>query len=381
MNWVDVLIIAVVIVAGIRGWFQGAIRQVLGWIGLIAGFYVGIAIAPSLSSDITHASWRPALALGIALLTAFVGNLAGHILGSMIRQTVKMVKLGLIDSIAGVVTGVAGALITVWLVAALLVATSWGTVASGIQGSRAIKALDTALPTVPSAEARFQSLLRNADFPSVFTSIVSPTIPFSSKTPKLSPNRLSPNGPSAILKVLASGCSGTHQGTGFFIAPHLVVTNAHVVAGATNVTVGGVTAQVASFDPVNDVAVLRVPITGTPFSFGAIPSSGAKGEVIGFPLDGQRTISPSIVDGEITAESRDIYDKQTFARTVLVVYSNIEPGNSGSPVLVRGQVTGIVFSKSTTQGETAYAIPAATVESDVAKASAHGTQSTESCLD
>jgi uncharacterized membrane protein required for colicin V production len=28
MNWVDVLIVAIVIVAAIRGWFQGAIRQV-----------------------------------------------------------------------------------------------------------------------------------------------------------------------------------------------------------------------------------------------------------------------------------------------------------------------------------------------------------------
>jgi len=41
---------------------------------------------------------------------------------------------------------------------------------------------------------------------------------------------------------------------------------------------------------------------------------------------------------------------------VLVVYSNIEPGNSGSPVLVRGDVTGVVFSKSLSQSETAYAV-------------------------
>jgi S1-C subfamily serine protease len=380
MNWVDVVIVAFVIVAGLRGWFQGAIRQILGWIGLIAGFYVGLEIAPSLSSTITHSSVRPVLALGIVLVAAFVGNLAGHILGSMIRRTVKMVKLGFIDSGAGVAVGVVGALITVWLVAALLVATSWSAVATGIQGSRIIKELDSTLPTVPSVEARFQTLLRNANFPTVFTSIVSPTIPFSSSTPKLSPNTLSPSGPSQVLKVLAMGCAAIHQGTGFYIAAHLVVTNAHVVAGATSVTVGGAPARVALFDPVNDVAVLRVSASDTPLAFASsVPSSGAKAQVIGFPLDGRRTLSPSIIDGEITAQSRDIYDKQTFDRTVLVVYSNIEPGNSGSPVLVGGLVTGVVFSKSTTQGETAYAIPAATVQSDVAKTPTNGTQSTQSC--
>jgi len=103
-------------------------------------FYVGIAIAPSLSTKITHSSWRPILALVIAVVAAYVGNSLGHLLGSTIRKTVKMVKLGLVDSVAGVVVGVAGALITVWLVAALLVATSWSTAASGIQGSRIIDA-------------------------------------------------------------------------------------------------------------------------------------------------------------------------------------------------------------------------------------------------
>jgi S1-C subfamily serine protease len=383
MNWVDVLIVAIAIVAAIRGWFQGAIRQVLGWIGLIAGFYVGIAIAPSLSTKITHASWRPVLALVIVVVAAYAGHFGGHILGSAIRRTVKMVKLGLVDSGAGVVVGVAGALITCWLVAALLVATPWATAANGIQGSRIVKALDSALPTVPSAEARLQTLLHNANFPSVFASIVSPTIPSTGPLPKLARNRLSPRSPSDIVKVLSMGCPNTHQGTGFYIAPHLVVTNAHVVAGATSVTVGGTAAQVASFDPVNDVAVLRVSTAAvsTPLSFAtSVPSSGVKAEVIGFPLDGGRTIGPSIISGEITAQGRDLYDTQTFARTVLVVYSNIEPGNSGSPVLVRGEVTGVVFSKSLSQNETAYAVPAATVESDIAKTPAHGSVSTQSCL-
>jgi S1-C subfamily serine protease len=383
MNWVDLLIVALVIVAAIRGWFQGAIRQVLGWIGLIAGFYVGIAIAPSLSTTITHSSWRPILALAIVVVAAYVGHLLGHLLGATIRRTVKMVKLGLVDSVAGVVVGVVGALITVWLVAALLVSTSWSTAASGIQGSRIINELDKSLPTVPSAEAKLQTMLRNADFPSVFASVVAPTVPSSGRTPKLGENTLSPRSPSQIVKVLSTGCPDTHQGTGFFVGPHLLVTNAHVVAGATRVTVDGAVAQVALFDPVNDVALLRVAglTNASPMSFAtSVPASGARAQVIGFPLDGTRTISPSIINGQITATSRDIYDQRTFARTVLVVYSNIEPGNSGSPVLVRGEVTGVVFSKSLSQSETAYAIPAATVERDLAKTSARGVQSTQSCL-
>lgn len=381
MNWVDVLIGALVVVAAIRGWFQGALRQILGWVGLIAGFYVGIEIAPSLSSTITRSSWRPVLALITVVAVAYAGHFLGHLLGASIRRTVKMVKLGLVDSVAGVAVGVGGALITVWLIAALLVATSWATVASGIQGSAVLKALDSALPTVPSAEARLQTMLRNADFPNVFASIVSPTVPSSGSAPKLGKNTVSPHTPNQVQKVLAMGCPDTHQGTGFFVTPHLVVTNAHVVAGATSVTVGGVPAQVALFDPLNDIAILRVQMSPVSLKFASsVPSSGQRAQVIGFPLDGRRTISPSIISGEITAASRDIYAKQTFQRTLLVVYSNIEPGNSGSPVMVGGEVTGVVFSKSLSQAETVYAIPAATVASDLAKTSARGTQKTQSCL-
>ncbi|MGB8195899.1 MAG: MarP family serine protease [Acidimicrobiales bacterium] len=381
MNWVDALIVAIVIVAAIRGYFSGAIRQVLGWIGLIAGFYIGIAIAPSLSTRITQSAWRPVLALIIVLVAAYLGHFAGHLLGSSIRKTITMVKLGMIDSVAGVVVGVAGALITVWLVAALLVSTSWSAAAQGVQGSRIIKELDSALPAVPSAEARLQTLLHNANFPSVFTSIVAPTIPSSGTTPRLGPNVISPTSPAQVQKVLATGCPNTHEGTGFFVAPGVVVTNAHVVAGATSVAVDGVHAQVAYFDPVNDLAVLRVAMNPSALKFASSsPSSGAKAKVIGFPLDGRRTISPSVISGEITAESRNIYDTQTFVRTVLVVYSNIEPGNSGSPVLVNGLVTGVVFSKSLSQSETAYAIPASTIESDLAKVPKSGSASTQSCL-
>lgn len=383
MNWVDVLIVAIVIVAAIRGYFQGALRQVLGWIGLIAGFYLGVAIAPSLSTKITHSSWRPIFALLIVVIVAYAGHFIGHVVGASIRRTAMMIKLGMVDSVAGVVVGVAGALITVWLIAALLVATSWSTAASGIQGSRIVGDLDRALPTIPSAEARLQTLLHNANFPSVFASIVSPTIPSAKGAPKLGANSLSPRSPSQVVKVLAMGCPDTHQGTGFFITQHLVVTNAHVVAGATSVSVAGVDAQVALFDPVNDIAILRTSALNSapPMRLqSAVPSSGAHAEVIGFPLDGPRTISPSVIDGEITAQSRDIYDKTTFARTVLVVYSNIEPGNSGSPVLVRGDVTGVVFSKSLSQGETAYAIPAATIAMDIAKTPARGSRSTQTCL-
>jgi uncharacterized membrane protein required for colicin V production len=382
VNWLDILIVAIVVVAAIRGWYQGAIRQALGWIGFVAGFLIGTTFAPSLSSRITHAAWRPLLAIAIVIVVAYVGHFAGHILGSTIRKSIKMIKLGFVDSGVGVAVGVAGALLTCWLLAALLVATPWTTVAAGVQGSKIVKALDSALPPVPSFEAKLQTLLHNANFPSVFASVVAPNVPSSGSAPTLKPNTLALGGPTDIVKVIATGCTDTHEGTAFFIQRHVVVTNAHVVAGATSVNVDGAKATIAYFDPVNDIAVLRVPsLDLAPMVFlGSVPTPGSKASVIGFPLNGSRTLSPSVIGGQITAQSRDIYDQNLFNRTVLVLYANVEPGNSGSPVIVSGHVAGVLFSKSLSEASTAYAIPAATVEHDLSLTPPSGAASTKSCV-
>jgi uncharacterized membrane protein required for colicin V production len=382
VNWVDILIVAIVIVAAIRGWYQGAIRQALGWLGFVAGFLVGSAFAPSLSTHITHAPWRPLLAIAIVIVAAYIGHFVGHIVGATIRRSIKMVKLGFVDSGIGVAVGVAGALLTCWLLAALLVATPWSTAAAGVQGSKIVKALDSALPPVPSFEAKLQTLLHNANFPSVFASVVAPNVPSSGSAPTLRRNTLAPGGPSDVVKVLATGCTDVHQGTAFFVQSHIAVTNAHVVAGATSVSVEGARATVALFDPVNDIAILRVPsLNLVPMRFvSSVPTSGSSASIFGFPLDGSRTLSPSVISGQITAQSRDIYDQNLFNRTVLVLYANVQPGNSGSPVIVNEHVAGVLFSKSLSQSSTAYAIPAATVEHDLALTPARGAASTKSCV-
>jgi hypothetical protein len=49
-------------------------------------------------------------------------------------------------------------------------------------------------------------------------------------------------------------------------------------------------------------------------------------------------------------------------------------------VIVNEHVAGVLFSKSLSQSSTAYAIPAATVEHDLALTPARGAASTKSCV-
>ncbi len=383
VDWTDLIIIVLVVYAGFRGRRVGALRQIAHLIGLGAGFILGTLIAPPLSSAITHARWRPALALIIVIVASMLGAHLGRLLGGVVAKSLHVVRLGILDSIGGVVVGVLGVLVASWLVAGLLVSTTWGSLASQIQGSRILSALDKVMPPVPSFEAQVQSLLRGVDFPNVFASVIAPSLPPSVAPRLLGPSVSSLGTPSDVLKVLASGgCARIQEGTAFFVRPHEVVTNAHVVAGESSFSVGGVSAQVALYDPNNDIAVLRVDaISGVPLRFRiqAVPRD-TRAYVVGFPLDASRTGSPGYIEGIVAAQSRDIYNQNLTTRNFEVVEVNIQPGNSGSPVLVGPFVAGVVESKILSETSTAYAIPASVVERDVARTPALGSVSTEGCV-
>jgi S1-C subfamily serine protease len=381
MSWVDLVIVVAVVLSGLRGHSTGALRQVASLLGLGVGFIIGTIIAPSLATDITQAVWCPLAALAIVLVTSMLGSRLGMLVGSVAARSLRGLKLGLVDSAAGIGVGVAGALVGCWMLAGVLGSTTWGSVASGIQDSRILGEMDKVMPPVPAIESRLQGLFRNADFPNVFSSVVAPTLSTTVDPKDLGPSVSGLGSPSSILKVLTSG-SCPSEGTAFFVTPHEAVTNAHVVAGATRVTVDGVVASVALFDPERDIAVLRVPSLDEPVLrfLPGTPGAGTPVQVIGFPLDGSRTGSPGAVEGQLSGQGRDIYNRGLFSRTLLAVEVNVRPGNSGSPVMVGGVVGGVIESKSLGQASTAYAIPDAVVEHDIAAAPLTGTAAIGRCV-
>ncbi len=151
---------------------------------------------------------------------------------------------------------------------------------------------------------------------------------------------------------LPDGRPDRSTGSGFIVsADGYIVTNAHVIEGASRVRVGlldGRTfdARLVGADPNTDVAVLRIDATGlTPAALG----SSAKLRVgewvlaIGNPLGDDLTFS--VTQGIVSAKGRgptalvrSNLDIQDFIQTDAA----INRGNSGGPLInVRGEVVGI----------------------------------------
>jgi serine protease Do len=153
----------------------------------------------------------------------------------------------------------------------------------------------------------------------------------------------------------------TGEGSGFIIsADGYVVTNAHVVSGATEVTVSlpdkrEFKAKIIGADDRTDVALVKVEATGLPTVKTGDVSKLKVGEwvlAIGSPFGLENTVTVGIV----SAKQRETGQEVSFIQTDAAV----NPGNSGGPLIsLRGEVVG-VNSQSLSRvgfGGVSFAIP------------------------
>jgi S1-C subfamily serine protease len=172
--------------------------------------------------------------------------------------------------------------------------------------------------------------------------------------------------------------NGRAAGTGIVISSSgLVLTNNHVIAGATSISVTEVTngrtykATVVGYDRTEDVAVIKMTsAAGLPTaSIGDSGKVGVGDGVVAIGNAGGTGGTPAVVEGTVTALNRSITasDESTGSSEQLTglieVDANIQAGDSGGP-LVNGsaQVIGIDTAASAgfhyqASGGTGYAIP------------------------
>ena len=177
------------------------------------------------------------------------------------------------------------------------------------------------------------------------------------------PASVVPQVAASTVRVSGEACGVRLSGSGFSPAPDTVVTNAHVVAGTRSTQVlrpDGRTlpATVQAFDPDRDLAVLAVPGLGQPSLPLGTAVPGEADAVFGHPR-GQTAVevSPARVARRVTAEIGDIYNGPSGPRQILVLNSDLEPGDSGAPLVnSQGKVVGVAFAVANLRRSTAYAV-------------------------
>jgi S1-C subfamily serine protease len=382
VDWVDLLIIGLMLLAAVHGLRLGALAQLLTFggfcLGLLLGALVWVPVLRTGHEDLT----RSVVLVSLIASTACVFAYTGRVLGTWSNVTIRRHHLGSVDAVLGVGVAVIAVLLSVWLVAALFTSPNsrFTSLDAAVARSDILHSIDRVLPQAPSVFNDLQTFLNDQGFPQVFSTLTPPSLPAVSTPSDAATRALSDPAVFSTVKVLGTACDNEQEGSGFVVGPGLVATNAHVVAGEgsgdTQVLVGSAAydATPVLFDPDFDLAVLRTdaPLGPALAINPNLVTRGTQAALLGYPEDGPLTIDPAGVTEEITAIGKDIYNDGSVTRGVYALDATVEPGNSGGPLMgPGGRVIGVVFSRSTVYQDVGYALASPGVLSRVQAAARH----------
>jgi S1-C subfamily serine protease len=394
----DLILIAVIAAFAVAGYRQGFIIGVLSLVGFIAGIALGAYLAPGISRALaTRTSWQAFLAILVVFVTAVIGMLIASGIGVTVRSRLNGRQLTFADSLGGAVVNVIAVVIVAWIIGSFVInSPQFPGVSRQVNNSAVLRTVDKVMPRSALYLPMFpqlRSLISNGLYSQVFDAIGAPSAAgLPNPTQAVLSSAALAGDRQSIVKIngTATTCSLTIEGSGFVISPGHVLTNAHVVAGVdtdlTAKTVDGASypAHVVLYDPETDVAVLDVPgLTAPRLQFADPPQFGTDAIVAGYPLNQDFTVVPATVGSAFIATGPDIYQTGSVNRQIFDIKAQIQPGNSGGPLLSSdGQVYGVVFAASTNELGTGYALTAHQVAGDVA-AGSHETApvSTQGCQD
>lgn len=352
MNTLDLLIIAVVATLATLGFMQGFIVGAASLGGVVLGGVVGTRASRFLLDQIDASAavstWAPLFGLLVGLLITVVGALAMQDIGSLIRGRVRSGEHVALDHVLGAVLLAAVAMLLTWFAAAAAIGVpQLRPLRPQIVQSNVVQLLNATLPPAGPILGAVASFDPFPEFDGGRIDVSPPDV----NTPRDPEVRQVLQ---SVVRVVGSACGYRVTGSGWVAADGYVITNAHVVAGEsdTGIQVGGggatVGASVVTFDPVNDVAVLRVSTRGMQplATIGLKPApGGTDAAIIGYPENLGRTTSPARFSDERDVRADDIYGGGPVQRRVSSFRGLVRHGNSGGPVVnADGRVISTVFA-------------------------------------
>jgi S1-C subfamily serine protease len=172
-------------------------------------------------------------------------------------------------------------------------------------------------------------------------------------------------------------------GTGFVISNRMIVTNAHVVDRAVNITVQlhgrsvRHTAEIFKISHQHDLAILKVTQDPNVF-FDITDESGKKIEpleisnifprlhdrvtVIGYPIGGSNITMTRGIVSRIDLTTIGLYNNLSIQ-----VDAPINPGNSGGPVFYKDKLIGVAFGGLSNTNNVGYIIPTPVIQDFLSK--------------
>ncbi len=368
MTVLDWAIIAFTIALGMWGYRQGLIVGALTLVGFGAGAFAGGRLGPLVLSQGSESPYAPlCAALGALLVGALVAVAVESLALGLRARLIRRPALHLADGAGGAALIACVALGLAWVFGAVaLYAPATERLRADVQSSVILRSLNDVLP--PSGP-----LLNALDRVDPAPSVLGPAAPGRPPGNAIAsdPDVLAAGG--AVVRVLSTACGLGVEGSGWAAGPGLVVTNAHVVAGADDTTVttqNGVELEATAvyYAPEQDLAVLQVGADLPTLPLATQRRVGSSAAVLGYPENGPYALSPARVGETRSTVTEDSYGSGPVERPITALRGLVRSGNSGGPVVdSQGRVIGTIFAATTGGPPGGFAIPAELVSEALAQ--------------
>ena len=336
--------------------------------GGIAGFAAGAVAAffavPLVSGFVQDSGWRLTAIVAAAVVLVVMGHGLGTMAGRQVRGAMRIRPLRAVDRLVGGAVNVVVAALVMSMLAFSISSLGVPFVSQQLAESRVIRFIDGLTPTpVKATMAQLRSAVIGNGIPTLIEGLEQgPAVPVpdaSTDTPAL--NRAA----QSVLRIAGTAyeCGQNQTGTGFVVSAERVVTNAHVVAGVSQPVVemadgGAMPGRVVYFDTKHDLAVLAVEdLAAEPLPLSADLPSGTPAAFAGYPHGGPFQSKPATIRDIATVLVPDIYGSNPTPEEIYRLAGDVQPGNSGGPLLTTaGAVAGVIFAKATSDTEMGFAI-------------------------
>jgi S1-C subfamily serine protease len=172
----------------------------------------------------------------------------------------------------------------------------------------------------------------------------------------------------ATVTITATGCRNTlGQGIGTVIDTGLVLTAAHTLSGADEITVAhdeaSTTGTIVAYDTEMDLALIAIDAdvtTGATIALSTQPPTTD----IAVDLTGTAVVTrderlitvPVTIARRVIIDTEDVYGEGSTTRPGYELVADIKPGDSGALVVVDGEGIAVVWSRSRRTDDRAWAI-------------------------
>jgi S1-C subfamily serine protease len=355
----DWAILAFTFALALWGYRQGLIVGALTLLGFGAGAFAGSRVAPLLLTKGSHSPYAPlCAALGALLVGALMAVTVESFALGLREKIVRRPFMQTADGAGGAALIASVALGLAWVFGAVLLhAPSTAQLRADIQQSLILRSLNDVLP--PSGP-----LLNALDRVDPAPTVLGPAAPVARPNGQIASDPEVLHAGDSVVRVLSTACGLGIEGSGWAAAPGVIVTNAHVVAGAddTIVTTQDGTELDATpiyYQPRQDLALLQVGSALPALPISSERMVGEDAAVLGYPENGPYALSPARIGETRATISEDSYGNGPVERTIVALSGTVRSGNSGGPLVdPRGSVVGTVFAATTTGPAGGFAIPA-----------------------